>query len=116
MTSPDTQGASRAAAIARLNDTLRQTGHGGTVVITRSVSQLTGFRPQLLAEALARYDGFDADNDPYGERDFGDLTLFGTDLLWKIEYYDVDHRFGSDDPANPDVTRRVLTVMTASDW
>ncbi|WP_139797485.1 DUF3768 domain-containing protein [Novosphingobium sp. B1] len=31
-------------------------------------------------------------------------------------YYDKNHKYGSDDPANAEVTRRVLTVMLASDW
>ena len=65
---------------------------------------------------VAAYDGFDADNDPHGERDFGDLALWEATLLFKIEYYDSDMQFGSDDPANSSVTRRVLTVMTSSDW
>ena len=107
---------SRTNAIARLNDELRKTGQGGKLMITRSVSKLSGYRPDILATALAEYDGFSARNDPYAERDFGNLTLFGTDLLWKIDYYDTEHKFGSEDPANPEITRRVLTVMTAADW
>lgn len=106
----------RAEAIARLNDELRKTGTGGTIVITQTVRRITGFDPGSLAEALANYDGFDADNDPHGERDFGDLTLWGHDLLFKIDYYDPDLTFGSDDPADPERTRRVLTVMCAADW
>ena len=106
----------RAEAIAQLNDQLRKTGQGGTIMVTRSVMNLTGFEAGLLAEALAEYDAFDADNDPHGERDFGDLTLFGADLLWKVDYYDVSLQFGSDDPADSAITKRVLTVMTASDW
>lgn len=106
----------RAEAIARLNDTLRKTGTGGTIVVTRAVTNLNGFDAGPLAAALAAYDRFDADNDPYGERDFGDLTLFGADLLWKIDYYDIDLQFGSDDPEDSNVTKRVLTVMTSADW
>lgn len=105
----------RAEAIAQLNDTLRKTGTGGTVMVTQSVMGLTGFDAAVLAAALANYDGFDADNDPHGERDFGDLTLWSADLLFKIDYYDTDLHFGSDDPANS-ITRRVLTVMTAAGW
>jgi hypothetical protein len=106
----------RAEVIARLNDRLRKTGTGGTVVVTKAVMDLTGFDAATLMAALANYQGFDADNDPHGERDFGDITLFGTDLLFKIDYYDLDLQFGSDDPANADATRRVLTIMTAGDW
>ena len=106
----------RAEAIARLNDQLRKTGTGGTIMITRGVASLSGFDRTALLTALAAYDGFDADNDPHGNRDFGDLTLWGADLLWKIDYYDADLKFGSDDPADASVTRRALTVMLTSEW
>lgn len=106
----------RAEAIAQLNDQLRRHGKGGSVMVTRGVQFLQGFCPLALHAALAHYDGFDADNDPHGERDFGDITLFGADLLWKIDYYDKALQYGSDDPANPDVTHRVLTIMLASEY
>ena len=106
----------RAEAIARLNDQLRKTGTGGMVVLTKAVTNLTGFDAATLMAALANYEGFDADNDPHGERDLGDLTLWGTDLLWKIDYYDANLEFGSDDPANASITRRVLTVMLSEDY
>jgi len=112
----DTTELPRAVTIARLNDQLRQTGTGGSIVITDALRKVSGFNAIALATALASYDGFDADNDPHGEHDFGDLTLFGEDLLFKVDYYDKDLTFGSDDPANPDVTQRVLTVMLAQDW
>jgi hypothetical protein len=106
----------RAEAIARLNDQLRKTGTGGTIMITSGVQNLTGFRSATLCAALAAYDEFDRENDPHGERDFGDITLFGVNLLFKIDYYDKNLQFASDDPADPAVTQRVLTVMLASDW
>ena len=106
----------RAEAIAQLNDTLRKTGKGGTIMVTRGVSSLKGFDRTALTAALAAYDSFDADNDPHGERDFGDLTLFDADLLWKIDYYDKDRKFGSDDPADPNITTRILTVMLVTEW
>lgn len=103
----------RAEGIARLNDQVRKTGEGGTIVVTRRVTNLTGFDGAALTAALAAYEAFDADNDPHGERDFGDLTLFGADLLWKIDYYDTDLRFASNDPADNSITKRVLTVAIA---
>jgi len=37
-------------------------------------------------------------------------------VFWKIDAYDSELRFGSDDPADPAVTRRVLTIMLASEY
>lgn len=106
----------RAEAIARLNDQLRKTGQGGSIVITSNLRRVTGFDAGVLDSALANYEGFDAGNDPYGERDLEDLTLFGHNLMFKIDYFDLSLTYGSDDPANPSVTSRILTVMLASDW
>lgn len=105
----------RAEVIAQLNDHLRKTLEGGTIVITRNVRGLEGFNALKLATALADYDRFDADNDPHGERDMGDFALFNTDLYFKIDYYDLDLKFGSDDPANGSSTHRVITIMTEAD-
>lgn len=106
----------RTEQIARLNDTLRKTGQGGTIVFTSGLTNVSGFDAAVLMDALANYAAFDADNDPHGERDFGDLTLFGYDLLWKIDYYDPQLEFGSNDPANASITKRVLTVLLAREW
>jgi hypothetical protein len=106
----------RAERIARLNNDLRQGGKGGAIVVTCGVMSLDGYCGEKLAMALAAYDGFDPDNDPHGERDFGDLELFGASLLWKIDYYDRDLRFGSNDPADAAMTARVLTVMLEEEF
>jgi hypothetical protein len=106
----------RAETIARLNDKLRQKGECGIVLVTRGVMSLPGFDALTVTTALANYQAFDPDNDPHGERDFGDLALWGHDLLFKIDYYDRDLMYGSDDPADGTVTRRVLTVMLASEF
>ena len=106
----------RAEAVARLNDALRKEGVGGTIMVTRGVLAVTGYNSSELAEALAAYDAFDADNDPHGERDFGDLTLWESECLWKIDYYSADLKYGSDDPADPSKTSRVLTVMLTGEW
>jgi hypothetical protein len=106
----------RAEAIAQLNDRLRQRGNGGQIVITRGVANLPHFDSDALLKALAAYDAFDEDNDPHGERDFGDISVFGTDLLWKIDYYDQELMYASPDPADPSVTVRVLTVMLEMEY
>jgi hypothetical protein len=106
----------RSEAIARLNNTLRKTGTGGSIMLTQGVMALKDFDRAVLTAALANYDAFDSNSDPHGERDFGDLTVFGTDLLWKIDYYDIDQQFGSDDPADAGMTIRVLTVMLVTEY
>ena len=106
----------RAERIACLNDRISKTATGGVNVITRGVRVLPQFTPNDLLKALASYDRFDPDNDPHGERDFGDLELFGSDLLWKIDYYDREMRYGSSDPANAAHATRVLTVMLACEY
>lgn len=105
----------RAEIIAQLNDQLRKSCEGGTVVITRNVRSLDGFNARELVTALANYDGFDEDNDPHGERDMGDFELFNTALYFKIDYYDLDLKFGSEDPADTNITHRVITIMTEAD-
>lgn len=106
----------RAERIAQLNDALRKTGTGGQIVVTRGVMALRDFNTTELTTALTAYDDFDALNDPHGERDFGAVDLWGAEILWKIDYYDAELRFGSDDPADPAVTQRVLTVLLAEEY
>lgn len=84
--------------------------------VTEGVHGLSSFDASLLLRAIADYDQFEADNDPFGERDFGVLNLFGAKLFWKIDYYDRNLKFGSSDPANRDATIRVLTVMLESEY
>ena len=106
----------RAEAIARLNDMLRLTGVGGLIVATSGVRALQGFNQLELLQALARYDRFDLDNDPHGERDFGGLEVWGAELLWKIDYYDRELIYGSNDPADPKQTTRVLSIMLPQEY
>ena len=37
-------------------------------------------------------------------------------VFWKIDSYDRDLRFGSENPANLATARRVLTIMLASEY
>jgi hypothetical protein len=107
----------RAERIAQLNDELRIRGRGGRIVMTRGVHALTGADVAELLRVLAAFDDFDADSDPHGERDFGLIDFAGSELLWKIDYYsDAELRFGSNDPADPFVTERVLTIMLAEEY
>jgi hypothetical protein len=102
--------------IAALNDQLRHTFWGGKVMTTLAVNALPDNRRAELFLAVSAYDDFTPDNDPHGERDFGSITMAGKKFFWKISYYDARMEFGSEDPANPDVTTRVLTIMRADEY
>lgn len=84
-------------------------------MVTRAVAALPADTLAELLAAVRQFDAFTANNDPYGERDFGSVTIDGDAYFWKIDYYDIDLNFGSPDPADETVTYRVLTLMTAGD-
>lgn len=86
------------------------------MVVTRGVTALSGFDAAHLMTALAAFDCFDEANDPHGEHDFGGVDLWGAELLWKIDYYDMDLAAASPNPADESVTTRVLTVMLAEEY
>jgi hypothetical protein len=88
----------------------------GEVVITRGVAARgTDFVNRALG-AVRSFDRFNVYNDPFGEHDFGIFELDGVSLNWKIEYYDANLHHGSPNPADPAVTRRVLTVLLAEEY
>jgi len=97
------------------NDALRRTGQGGRIVMTAGLASLGELIAQVLA-AVAAFDAFDTDSDPYGEHDFGAVQVQGHTIFFKIDAYDRDLRYHSPDPANPDATCRVMTVMLAEEY
>jgi hypothetical protein len=102
--------------IRELNDTFRRNFRGGKVVMTSSVDALPDMVKCGALHEVATYDQFDEDNDPHGEHDFGSFELCNRRFFWKIDYYDKALNFGSEDPGDPSVTTRVLTLMLAEDY
>ena len=62
------------------------------------------------------FSAFTPENDPHGEHDFGSFALAGRKLFFKIDYFDATMQFGSEDPADPAKTTRVLTIMLAEEY
>jgi hypothetical protein len=86
------------------------------LVVTRGVAARGNDFVDRAVRAVRNYEDFNERNDPYGEHDFGTFTLDEAALNWKIDYYDTKLEYGSPDPADPDVTRRVLTIMLAEEY
>ena len=102
--------------ISELNDSLRRTFSGGKVVMTDGVAALPEQKLAQLLQRVRSFDAFTNDNDPHGEHDFGSVELAGTTYFFKVDYYAPDMQGGSEDPADPDKTTRVLTIMRADEY
>ena len=119
--------------IARLNDLARSAmGVACTAVATVGFRSLPEADQSRVRELIETFDAFDEDNDPHGERDFGTIYQLADGfwtterprlredererVFWKIDYYDRQMEFASDDAADPAATRRVLTIMLSDEY
>ena len=107
---------SNSERIRELNDSFRQTFTGGRVMVTDGVDALSAEATAEVLQNVRRFDRFDRDNDPHGEHDFGSFETAGERFFFKIDYHDLAMEGGSEDPANPAKTTRVLTVMKAEEY
>lgn len=107
----------RTERIARLNDMLRQgKGANGQWLITQGVQALGNETVKAVMKCVGSFDDFSKDNDPHAERDFGMIERDGQKFFFKIDYYDLNQDFGSEDPADPEKTKRVLTLMLVKEY
>ena len=102
--------------IRELNDAFRTSMSGGSIVMTPGVAALGPETVEELFHKIRVYDEFRESNDPYHEHDFGSLEIVGTQIFFKIESYDLSMEYGSPNPADPQVTQRVLVAMLASEY
>jgi|SRR5579871_6475947 len=113
--------------IAELNDEFRH--HAGLAlsrikdvpglcVMTSGVASLARETQVEIFERVRRFSDFRPGNDPHREHDFGAFsTADGERVFWKIDYYADDAmEFGADDPADPNKSFRVLTIMLAAEY
>jgi len=119
--------------IARLNDLARRAmGVTCTAVATAGFRSLPDADQSQVRELIETFDAFTDDNDPHGERDFGSIYQLRDGswtterprarddererVFWKLDYYDRNMEFASEDAANPVITRRVLTIMLSDEY
>jgi hypothetical protein len=103
-------------SIQILNDRLRTYGAGGRVVMTAGISALDDGTRKQVVSAIRAFDAFTEDNDPQGEHDCAMLEVDDLTVMFKIDYYDLTLSAHSSDPADPALTKRVLTVMLAEEY
>jgi Protein of unknown function (DUF3768) len=99
-----------------LNDNFRSTFVGGQVVMTQGVDALPNDTKARVLSAVRSFTNFTKDNDPHGQHDFCAFEIDGERYFAKIDYYDLDVRYGSEDPSDPTKTTRVLTIMRADEY
>lgn len=101
--------------IRTLNDVFRTTWLTGKVLMTQGIISLPDQTQSRIAEAVQAFTAFTQDNDPHDEHDFGAVTIDGYKVFWKIDCYARDMMHGSENPADPTQTVRVLTIMLAEE-
>ena len=103
--------------IAELNDLCRKAmGITGRLLQTEGINALPLLAQSAIREKVEMFNSFTPDSDPYGEHDFGALEHEGKRIFWKIDYYAPDLKHGSENPAAPKQTVRILTIMLASEY
>lgn len=115
-----TENLTKSQKIARLNDQFRQNlpyfALLGQVVTTASIATLSQNEKYRIFKKVSEFNGFNEDNDPYGEHDFGSFNHNADTIFWKIDYYDKALKYGSDDPADNSKTKRILTIMYSYEY
>jgi len=117
----------KAKQIAEMNDRFRMNFYvpcfgpravPGHIVCTAGIAALPPETQISIWAEVADFNDFTEDNDPHGEHDFGAFDTAGAGkVFWKIGYYaDKSCASGSEDPADPARTFRVLTIMLASEY
>jgi hypothetical protein len=106
----------KTARIRALNDELRQNFAKGMAVMTPGIAALGAEAVARIVKTIAVFDDFCHANDPHQEHDFGSFDADGHRVLFKIDYYDENLKYHSPDPADPSVTKRVITIMLAEEY
>ena len=102
--------------IATLNDNFRKTFTGGQVLLTAGIAAMSSEDKANITSMVQNLKDFAPSNDVYGEHDFLSIDYKGNKIFAKIDYYDLNYEFMSENPANPDITNRVLTILLSCEY
>lgn len=102
--------------IATLNDNFRRTFIGGRVMLTAGINALPADDVAEILSRVRNFNDFTTANDPYGEHDMAGFDHKGQRIFWKIDYYDRNLRYLSEDPTDVSKTIKVLTILLANEY
>ena len=102
--------------IATLNDNFRKSFIGGEVLLSAGIAAMSSEDKANIISMVQNFNDFNDDNDVYGEHDFFSIDYKGNKIFAKIDYYDLNYEFMSENPANPDITNRVLTILLSCEF
>ena len=102
--------------IAKLNDDFRKSFIGGEVLLSAGIAAMSSEDKANIVSMVQNFNDFTPSNDVYGEHDFLSIDYKGNKIFAKIDYYDLNYEFMSENPANPDITNRVLTILLSCEY
>ena len=88
----------------------------GKYLVTQGITNLPLPEQFAITVKIREFNDFNENNDPFGEHDMASFKHNADTILWKIDYYDVNYEYGSEDPSNLKKTRRVLTAMLSHEY
>ena len=102
--------------IATLNDNFRRSFINGEVLLSAGIAAMSSEDKANIISMVQNFNDFTPSNDVYGEHDFLSIDYKGNKIFAKIDYYDLNYEFMSENPANPDITNRVLTILLSCEY
>ena len=102
--------------IATLNDNFRKSFIGGEVLLTAGIATMSLEDKANIVSLVQNFNKFNEGNAPYKEHDFGSFDYKGNKIFAKIDYYDLNNQYMSENPADSTITNRVLTIMLAEEY
>ena len=85
-------------------------------MMTQGIQAMGEKAVQEIMAKIRAFSDFNKNNDPHKEHDMGKFTHNGETILFKLDYYDKAMEYASPDPADPNVTTRVMTIMTGFEY
>lgn len=102
--------------LGRMNDGFRSAFLEIFWYFSENIKKLPTSVIDEIINRVRKFDDFKPDDDPFGERDFGQFTLEGIgEVTWCICHYDLTLNHFSEDMYDPNVTLPIMKIMFESE-